>query len=38
VLEDQSKRLQNRLNQILKALAFEPAGRTEKLMAAIDHF
>ncbi|MDX2494884.1 MAG: Tn3 family transposase [Desulfuromusa sp.] len=38
VLEDQSKRLQNRLNPILKALVFEPAGHTEKLMAAIEHF
>lgn len=38
MLDDQSKRLQNRLNPILKALPFEPDEHTEKLMAAIDHF
>jgi len=38
VLEAHSLRLQNRLNPILRVLAFEPNERAARLIAAIDHF
>ena len=38
ILEQQSVKLQNRLNPILKALTFEPIGPISQLMEAIDHF
>ena len=38
VLEAHSLRLQNRLNPILRVLAFEPNERTAQLLVAIDHF
>ena len=38
VLEAHSLRLQNRLNPILRVLAFEPNERAARLLAAIDHF
>ncbi|MFV0475396.1 MAG: Tn3 family transposase [Pikeienuella sp.] len=38
VLEAHSLRLQNRLNPILRVLAFEPNQRASRLIAAIDHF
>lgn len=38
ILEQQSVKLQNRLNPVLKALTFEPVGQTDQLMEAIDHF
>ena len=38
VLEAHSLRLQNRLNPILRVLAFEPNERAARLLTAIDHF
>ena len=38
ILEKHSLRLQSRLNLILKALVFEPVGKTGQLMEAIDYF
>ena len=38
ILEKQSKRLQNRLSPILKALTFDPIEQPDDLMEAIDYF